>query len=828
MAILWDRWFMMSLALAAGCVLGAYAEWVYTIVGGIVFFVLSRFLPWHEVKKRIALLTVVCWVGCGYFLLYDHWHQSALLAYVPEGEEIQANVHGVIDSAVKRDGDVARFFVVISEAEFVDGRTDDFVPHVPDVQGVSGDSSDADAQYGYVKRELHERIALRVKLSEEEQISEVESWTAGSPFTTVLTLTRPQHARNPNAFDYANYLRWQGVALSGETSYKEMRVTASPWSVGAFFERWQTYEAEQIDRAFHEEVTRGYMKSLLLGLQDGVEPDLSNMYADLGLIHVLAISGLHITIVSGFILWGLERAGMTQERALLVSIALIAVYVLLVGASPSAVRSGLMGGIALWARYARKRVDILAIWGTSLIVMLLWNPYQLWGIGFQLSYVVTLGLILYVPLFQEMSFPRHERLRSELAVAVAAQLVSFPFLLYWFHQSSPLSMLVNLLLVSILSYGALPFGYLALILSHLQPALGLFPAKGVEWLLTLIHWGLEWVHTIRVPFTYWPHPHALWLLSYVIFLIFFWVAWHRGYQRRRDAAVYLVFYLVLLVFARQPFSGTNEVRVTFIDVGQGDSALVEIGKEKVYLIDGGGTPIFPKAEWQQRRDPFEVGKDTLLPFLKARGIEHIDTLVLTHGDNDHVGGIPAILPYFTFGRVLVNGLPPEEKEHEIIENLTKRKVPIVMGRPGSTWQDMEGVSWSWLHPSPQHLLGAGGNDSSIVLKLTAYGIHVLFTGDVEKSGEKSLWEAGLLSPIDILKVGHHGSNSSTTEDFLAAIRPRAAIISVGYRNRYHHPSPEVISRLERAGTDIYRTDQQGAVTIVMRDGGYRITTQIKK
>lgn len=301
------------------------------------------------------------------------------------------------------------------------------------------------------------------------------------------------------------------------------------------------------------------------------------------------------------------------------------------------------------------------------------------------------------------------------------------------------------------------------------------------------------------------------------------ILWKMGYHRQRDAIVYLALFFGLFVLARQPFSGDQEVRITFLDVGQGDSIVVEITNKKVYLIDAGGTFRFPAREsWRERRDPFEVGKDIVLPFLRARGIDRIDRVVMTHGDLDHIGGMAALVPRFSFGEVLVNGVTPEGIERDVILQFQQKGVPILTGSPGQTWSDAPGVDWAWV--SPGQTSKATGNEASVVLQLTAYGKSVLFTGDIEGDGESRVAQSGL-PDVDVLKVAHHGSNTSTSDAFLAAMRPKTAVISVGANNRYGHPSAEVLQRLKKSGSKVFRTDRHGAVTLIITPEGMSWKTQ---
>lgn len=790
-----SKWFFCGLMVAAGYLIAACMEFRLALLIHVVLLTLCLMIPKQYAKKVFFFLLISLAASC-YYCMYDAAHYSSLKSAAMRADRLA--VSGSIDSPVKRDGDVVRFFLVLDHA--------------------------GEKQSGMSTIDPKERIAVGIRLSEEKEIKQIERWKHHDQLGVFLTLTLPEPARNPNAFDYAHYLRLQGITVTGEGSFGDVFGHQHVQSVSGWFQDRQSQAAKRVEMAFSDPVASGYLQSLLFGVQEAADPKLVQLYSDLGLIHILAISGLHVSLVSMFCMQLLKGCRFKEKHAFLITSLLIGGYVLLVGASPSAVRAGLMGALYLWGRLLDKRWSGLDLFGVALLAMLLVSPYQMWQIGFQLSFLVTWGLFIYVPIFMSLPYPRKEWLRSMLAVTTAAQLVSFPIIIYWFHQSSPLSWLVNLLLVPVLSFVVLPVGYVVILLGLIHPAFVFLPATFIQALLSYLHAALAAVGEWHVPLAYWPHPFWWWLLAYAAFLIVVPVFWKNGYHRKRDKIGYCVLLVLMLIVAKKPFAGTDEVRITFLDVGQGDSAVVEIGSRLVYVIDGGGTPVFAKEQWRKRRDPFEVGKNTLLPFLRSRGIERIDRLVLTHGDFDHIGGFSSVVPHFAVASVLVNGKRPVRTEAQLLDYLKTRKVPIVTGQIGQSWSDWPQVRWTWLNPNQNR--AAEDNDASIVLLLEAYGKRILFTGDMGKQVEERLEKEGLLPPIDVLKVAHHGSKTGTTDHFLEKIRPNLAIISVGRNNRYGHPAPEVLKRLHTLGIQTIRTDQSGAVTVVINQEELNWNTQL--
>lgn len=285
---------------------------------------------------------------------------------------------------------------------------------------------------------------------------------------------------------------------------------------------------------------------------------------------------------------------------------------------------------------------------------------------------------------------------------------------------------------------------------------------------------------------------------------------------------------MLAYFPFEPWG--TKTHVTFLDVGQGDCIVIETDQGKTILIDGGGTPNFSKEEWQVHRKPFEVGRDVIVPFLKYRGIREIDTLIISHGDLDHIGGLQAVVSQFPVKRVIRNALRPQSKtEEELMALLIDRGATIVTVFNHDAHLIEEGITWQFLHPSDtEQSIEGTSNHQSVVLLMSIYQHRLLFTGDIEKETEDQLLAQWQLPPVDVLKVAHHGSKTSTQAHWLAHIQPKEAIISCGRKNRYGHPSPIVIQRLQKYQARIWRTDQHGGITISFDKDHYTMNPTIVK
>ncbi|CCQ94267.1 membrane hypothetical protein [[Clostridium] ultunense Esp] len=552
----------------------------------------------------------------------------------------------------------------------------------------------------------------------------------------------------------------------------------------------------------------------------------------------MAISGFHVTVVIGGLLLLLHFLGLTRERSYDLLLLFLPFYALLTGASPPVLRAVTMGFLYLLAKRFHQSYSAIKAISLSFIGMTLLDPRQVLGLGFQLSFFVTFFLLLFTrPLSDRIRrlIPRiPEWLSISTAVLILAQAISFPLLLKATHQWSFLVLPANLLLVPIFAF-LIPWGYLSLLLSLLSPEAGKLLSLPLEGVMSIIHDGISGFGNLPSFFFSISDPPTWGWILYLLFLLFFFSFLLKEEQREGTASLFvyrdllLSFLFLLLFFFLPPFLSLfhQEVRITFFDVGQGDAILIQAPNGGNLLIDGGGVSFKPEEEWRRRKHPFEVGADLLVPALRAMGVNRLDWVVATHGDADHIGGLKEVISSIPVKHLLGNGLSPTtELERDLWREGEVRSIPAFRAIPGEFLHWGKQVTLSIHGPASSGSENkAGENNASVLLFLQAYGRKILFTGDLEAEGEKEWIDRVGPLDLDLLKVGHHGSKSSTSEEFLDATRPEAAIISVGKMNRYGHPSPEVLKRLEERGIKILRTDQLGAIQVrISPDGAVRLTS----
>ncbi|BDG36853.1 ComE operon protein 3 [Parageobacillus caldoxylosilyticus] len=655
------------------------------------------------------------------------------------------------------------------------------------------------------------QLVYYIKSSREKQLLS-SLLTPGTICKVKGTLERPALPRNPNAFHYRRYLRFHHIhwILTPQSILSQNCHLSSP----TIYEQLLSLREKgirQIEDHFPAE-TVGIVQALIYGERKQLDEALLEGYQKLGLIHLLAISGLHVTLLVGAVFFLLIRL-FTRETATIMLLILLPVYVVLTGSSPSVIRACLTAMLFLAANYRKMTLPPLDTLSIAFLLMLIADPYMLWDVGFQLSFTVTFALILSsrVIMFCDSALWRL------FWPALIAQLSALPLLVYYFFEMSLWGIILNMIFVPLYSFIILPLSVISVAACAMNP---LFSVPFMWLLQKVIVWSdkvvLLFSSSYPLSLTL-GRPSFFLLIGYVAAIL---VAFVQMEKRRYWGIGWVV--IVIALHALSPYIDRYG-EVVFLDVGQGDCIYIELPYRKaVYLIDTGGTLPQQRETWQQRKRKWDVGKDVVIPFLKSNGVRSLDKLITTHEDVDHIGAAEEIIRTFAVKELLVskgdgNHSPLQEK---LLQLARQKHIHVLNVARGDRWS-AGGTSFYVLHPSATD---AKDNNNSIVLYAKLGGVSWLFTGDIEEAGEKELVNAFPRLKADVLKVAHHGSATSTTELFLDQIQPKIAVISVGEHNRYHHPSPSVIERLQKRNTLILRTDQHGAVryTYVKNHGTFSV------
>jgi len=760
-------------------------------------------------KSRIWVLPLLLGVtilGFTNMVHYQQEHQSILQNYNKvQLQDKTIGVRGYLESNPVLDGDLAKF-TISAEQYYLNDE--------------------------YIDVPTKEKLLIYLYLQKEDETMIVDNWEKGMGIRLYGKLESPLPNTNQGQFNYRAYLKtkdinWRVTA----TSLKQVKVTKGKWSEFSF-NHLQRYLGGQIEQDFHEPYT-GFMKGILLGDRNDLANVIKDDFASVGLSHLLAISGLHLSIFT-MLLYGLfAKTRLTREITFIIVGVILLSYMLLTGASPSVVRATIMAILTLIGFSYKSPLHALQILGITFIGLTTYKPIWLYDIAFQLSFIVTFFLIWAYPLvYDRISDVIPKRIKVMLTVVIIAQLASFPITYYYFHQYSFISVFANLILVPFFSIVILPLGIINLFFGIFSNLLGRISAKIIMVLLNpffeLIHW-LSNIELFRL------YGHFSLIALVVAYIILFWFLFRKKVKnafisfhlKKRINRIELIVIILLIIVISLAVFPNKEGKITFIDVGQGDSILIETPEQYHILIDSGGTVSWDKEEWQQRKKTFNVGADVVLPFLHYQGINKIDLAIITHEDADHINGFSALIEGIKINRFLVNEqFPRTENGRELLMLLDQKGIPVTQIKQEKTVKTDQFTDFTFI---PINIKGSEKeNDHIIVTLLNMFDTKIIFTGDLEEVGEDKMLSNYNIEPVDILKIGHHGSTSSTSNELLDTIQPKDAVISVGRNNRYHHPSLKVVNRLEEKSINIWRTDKQGSIIIEVDNNGYQVDTLLRE
>lgn len=589
------------------------------------------------------------------------------------------------------------------------------------------------------------------------------------------------------------------------------------------------------------------LTGILLGNERGIPENVQAAFARTNTAHVIAISGFNIAIIAAYLSQAGQRL-LGRRRAVYFTVAGIVMYTVLVGASASVVRAAIMGSLSVIALHLGRQNDALNALAVSALVMTLHNPFALWDIGFQLSFAATLGLILLVPRLQERANTLLARLlpgdqaeqvvglaNDAVIVTLAAQIATWPIIVYNFRQFAVLGLLANFLILPV-QPAVMIWGGLAtvagLILLPAGQALGwvawLFLAYTIRTVEAAAQLPLAFITLdsipVLVPAMYYGLLLAILSGSRLGFVVRALARQGSGGAKapttnlRRDLLGKLNWQLstrvlltagvivVVLVWVAALTGPDGRLHVVFVDVGQGDGIFIETPGGHQLVIDGGPSPSAMASAVGRR-----------LPFWD----HSLDLVVLTHPNEDHMAGLVPLVERYSVDTILTGGGESRSPSYPRWRSLlAARSQPAVAPQAGMRLNLGDGAWLDVLNPTGAPV--RSDNDDSAVLRLGLGEVTFLFTGDLEETGEALLLASGQTLQSTVLKVGHHGSRGSTSPRFLEAVKPQVAVISVG-QNTFGHPAPEVLARL--AGTRLFRTDRDGSVEIITDGKGLWVRTE---
>lgn len=680
-------------------------------------------------------------------------------------------------------------------------------------------------------------------------------------------------ATNIGQFDARNY--YAARKIYGQVKKAAIVYTEPPNIIGRGKEcLWQLrrHLAETFLEVYGEE-NGALLAAMLLGERTFLSEETQSLYKAAGALHVIAVSGLHISLLGLGLYRLLRRIFASQAPAAVISVLCMAAYVFLVGNPPSAVRAFIMFAMGLLAEYWKRTLDPPTALSLSAAIILMGNPFYIGQSSFLLSFLAILAISVFQPALKEclalinpyhfplfrlldsrrawglhLLDPRkrwrlrhldpqkvpgvcHELLKkvgNGLLSSFSVWIVTLPVQLFFFSEVSLFGIFFNLLIIPLMGV-ILLLGIAGLFLKeifHLFAFLADSALADLEITVISICRYAEGIFFAiikaggsladRLSFTMWTPGKPVYgkmLLAFCLLLLFCLLG-NLSENGRTFPEKFWKYRLgillgVILLLAGYP---AHNLQITFLDVGQGDGICMELPDGSVCLMDGGSS------------DVSKVGNYRLVPFLKAKGIRKIDAVFLSHGDTDHINGIAELLEekQISIDCVCLPAGAEQEEFAEIKDLARARNISVRTIQAGDFWEN-NGTKFWCLNPAD---VTESGNAASVVLYMEYQNFSMLLTGDMEGEGEKSvaaLLRSNAITGISVLKVAHHGSKNSTKEEFLRQCSPAVAVISCGERNTYGHPHKETLERLNDMGTAVYRTDCSGAIQITVTGSRMKVT-----
>ncbi|MBI5143994.1 MAG: DNA internalization-related competence protein ComEC/Rec2 [Candidatus Omnitrophica bacterium] len=653
-------------------------------------------------------------------------------------------------------------------------------------------------------------------------------------------ISRPNSLRNPGQFDYSKYLEIKNIhsvlKVKDGSFIKPVGIASSnPVKKAAYNIRHRIRNS--IDEYFNAPFN-GFLKAILIGDRSTLKTALKEDFVKTGTVHILAISGLHVGLIAGLFLFlfGLLRIPLKPKLAL--TAVLVIFYSFIAGSSPPIVRSAIMFSIFVLGYLLNREADILNSLAAAMFLILLWNPKELFDPSFQLSFASIASIVIFAPkidgifgLNAPMRYSSVGRIRAYLlksvSVSIAAWLGVWPLIAFYFNIISPVAIIANIIAIPAL-FVMMAVSFLFIFVREISNYLAQYPASVLYIIQKILFFinhrlsGLPLSH-FRIAS---PSVELTLLYYALISLLILPIATTiRGIKIHRKHLLMVILLLFNISIWRHVINLESEfLKVTFLDVGQGDSILLELPKRGAILIDGGSGG---------EEEKFDIGRAVIAPYLWNNGIYRLDAIIATHFHEDHLGGIPYILKNFDVGCIIDNGTAtaPDNRLYNRYKRIINGKGirHLIVGE-GDEVRFSNDVRLFILNPVKDCDL-VDSNDNSIVVKLVYKGKSVLFCGDITDKAMKRLASYGGFLKSDILKVPHHGGrlgDSDTVGNFFKKVSPEISIISVGRKNRFKAPSDNTLKIITSLSSVSYTTKYNGAIILLIDGRAFKAEAFVKK
>jgi competence protein ComEC len=623
----------------------------------------------------------------------------------------------------------------------------------------------------------------------------------------------------PGAFDTQGWLKSQGLVVYGK--FVHWTVHGETWVPERGFFQFRKWIGSRFSEYLDPSET-GLLLGLLAGDRSGIPDALRSDFQRSGLVHVLAISGFHVVLLAGMLMIFLKATGLPHRVVRILAIALLFLYIPVTGGSPAVRRAVLMFAVPQVGALFQRPANTLNSLGVALLLIMLPEPTVIWNPGFQLSVAATMGILMggfWNPLKnlpEELQknkwWARLQALVVEPTyVTLCATLSTSPFLIHHFKTLSPFAWLGNIVVVPAISMG-MQAGLFAL----LSPVDFLrehfcYAARFFLRLASLLTRLLS--DSSQASVTVGPFDPSILLLCGFLIVVF--PLFGKNRIARRFSLLCLLLFAILFVYKGYDAVVKPTWKLTTIDVGQGDSHLLTTPSGSHILVDAGDI---------KRQDS---GKDIVVPYLHHIGVSKLDALVITHADQDHFGGALSIVKMFPVKELWITDcarIDDKENWQQVIAEAYRRGILIRDISRGILYKERF-FEIKVVHPETDRCIDA--NTQSITFRAKGLGHSALLTGDLTVQGEKEIMKTDAYLKSDVLKLGHHGSKTSSGRKFLKQVDPKLAIVSSGRKNRFRHPSKQVIQRLDSLGIPYLNTAEKGTIDIIFRSDTMLVKTMLR-
>jgi len=650
----------------------------------------------------------------------------------------------------------------------------------------------------------NKKILINIKMSQD-----IPSIKYGDSLYIEGEFKQPEEARNYKGYNYKQYLKTKKII--GTVELEKAKILKS--SNGSFIHNIQKYIKDTINGTLTDE-EGNLLLAILLGDKDKLSEDIQESFKTSNLSHMLAVSGAHVSYIILGLTYVLQNSIIGKKNGKIVCIIFLLVFMAITNFTPSVTRACIMAVLTLFSGIIYRKSDVYTNISVAALITLIFNPYNLLDLGFQLSYGGTIGIIIFIKRIQEKKSNSKviNYIKQMALVSIYANIIIIPIMMYHFNTVSFTFIISNIMASPILGIIVIT-GFLFIITSITVKPLTRLIAIFIKPILSILIKISQICSKLPFSNILVVTPYMFNVISYYAIILYCIKS-----KKNNKCKIIICLLIVLILINFIIYIFPQKLRIFFIDVGQGDSTLIITPDKKTVLIDGGGS------------DSFDVGEKVLLPYLLDRRILKVDYVLISHFDTDHCGGILTIMEKVKVKNIIISEQAEHSENYERFKKLMiNKKIRLIEVKKGDKIKIGRYSEFKILFPTSRLLSENPLNNNSIVAQFNYNNFKMLFTGDIEKLAEQQILKTEKAEiRADILKVAHHGSKTSSIPEFIKAVRPKIALIGVGKNNTFGHPNQQTIKNLENIKCRIYRTDLQGEIIIkIDQKGRMNVKSKLK-